>query len=225
MRNSRWGPVAPKRTATGPHRQYHRPRKAIPSGPQAFKYSGEGGLVLGWWDVAEGFMQAFLVVRGHPLRGCQLDVGDAAPGLTAVDHLALVSGVDRLKVDGRCGFQCRKRPGGIVQRRPQTRDPARPVLLAGGGELPPRGVPVAGPLQHQTTALPMPPFQPRKLRKDPHDRYAARSRLTTNPVSTTWGQGPTSPLRSVHLSQPRSASGYSPMQLINQIPLNQEWTN
>ena len=193
MRNSRWGPVAPKRTATGPHRQYHRPRKAIPSGPQAFKYSGEGGLVLGWWDVAEGFMQAFLVVRGHPLRGCQLDVGDAAPGLTAVDHLALVSGVDRLKVDGRCGFQCRKRPGGIVQRRPQTRDPARPVLLAGGGELPPRGVPVAGPLQHQTTALPMPPFQPRKLRKDPHDRYAARSRLTTNPVSTTWGQGPVTP--------------------------------
>ena len=101
------------------------------------------------------------------------------------------------------------------------------ILIHSDGqhELPPRGVPVAGPLQHQTTALPMPPFQPRKLRKDPHDRYAARSRLTTNPVSTTWGQGPTSPLRSVHLSQPRSASGYSPMQLINQIPLNQEWTN
>ena len=49
---------------------------------------------------------------------------------------------------------------------------------------------MAGPLQHQTTALPMPPFQPSDLRKDPDDRYAARSRLTTNPVSTTRGQGP-----------------------------------
>ena len=65
-------------------------------------------------------------------------------------------------------------------------------LLARRGDLPPRGVPMAGPLQHQTTALPMPPFQPRDLRKDPDDRYAARSRLTTNPVSTTWGQGPAS---------------------------------
>lgn len=33
----------------------------------------------------------------------------------------------------------------------------------------------------------MPPFQPRDLRKDPDDRYADRSRLTTNPVSTTEG--------------------------------------
>ena len=39
-------------------------------------------------------------------------------------------------------------------------------------------------------ALPMPLFQPRRLRKEPHKRYAARSRLTTNPVSTTPGQGP-----------------------------------
>ena len=66
-------------------------------------------------------------------------------------------------------------PGGIVQRHPQARDPARPVLLAGRGELPARGVPVAGPLQHQTTALPMPLFQSRDLRKGPDDRYAARS--------------------------------------------------
>ena len=44
--------------------------------------------------------------------------------------------------------------------------------------------------QHQTTPLPLPPIQPRHLRKDPHTDYAARSRLNINPVSTTWGQGP-----------------------------------
>ena len=51
--------------------------------------SSRAASVLGRWDVAEGFMQAFLAVPGHPLRGCQFDIGDAAPGLTAVDHLAL----------------------------------------------------------------------------------------------------------------------------------------
>ena len=49
---------------------------------------------------------------------------------------------------------------------------------------------LAGPLQHHTTTLPLPLLEPRRLRKDPHTRYAARSCLTTNPVSTTWGQGP-----------------------------------
>ncbi|MCX2934702.1 rhodanese-like domain-containing protein, partial [Mycobacterium sp. CVI_P3] len=33
-------------------------------------------------------------------------------------------------------------------------------------------------------------FQPRHLRKQPHIRYAATSGVTTNPVSTTPGQGP-----------------------------------
>ena len=42
-----------------------------------------------------------------------------------------------------------------------------------------------GALQHETTTLPLPLCQPRQLRKDPHTRYAARSRITTNPVSTT----------------------------------------
>lgn len=41
---------------------------------------GQGGLVFGWGEVAEGFVQAFLVVPGHPLSGCQLDLVDAAPG-------------------------------------------------------------------------------------------------------------------------------------------------
>src|SRR5580765_7535364 len=68
-------------------------------------------------------------------------------------------------------------------------------MLARRRDLPPRGLPLAGPLQHQTTPLPLPPFQPRHIRKDPHTRYAARSRLTTNPVSTTWGQGPGELLR------------------------------
>ena len=49
---------------------------------------------------------------------------------------------------------------------------------------------MAGALQHQTTALPLPSYQPLHLRKDPDTGYAARSRLTTNPVSTTSGQGP-----------------------------------
>lgn len=63
-------------------------------------------------------------------------------------------------------------------------------MLAGRGDLPPRGVPMAGPLQHHTTALPLPLFQPRRLREEPDNHYAARSCLTTNPVSTTWGARP-----------------------------------
>ena len=81
----------------------------------------------------------------------------------------------RHPVDGWRGVQCRQRPGGIVQRRPQTRDPPRPVLLARRGELPPRGVPLAGPLQHQTTALPVPLPDPHRLRDhqpQQHRRYA-----------------------------------------------------
>ena len=35
------GPVAPTATAAGPHRQYHRPRKARSHGPQASEYSHE----------------------------------------------------------------------------------------------------------------------------------------------------------------------------------------
>lgn len=88
------------------------------------------------------------------------------------------------------GVQRRQRARRIVSRHPQTRSPPEPRLLAGRGELPPGGLPMAGPLQHQTTTLPLPPFQPRHLRKDPDTHYAAQSRLTTNPVSTTWGQGP-----------------------------------
>ena len=44
-------------------------------------------------------------------------------------------------------------------------------------------------------ATPTAAIQPRRLRKDPHTRYAARSRITTNPVSTPgldpvwWTQG------------------------------------
>jgi hypothetical protein len=33
-------------------------------------------------------------------------------------------------------------------------------------------------------------LSPHQLRKDPDTRYAARSRITTNPVPTAWGQGP-----------------------------------
>jgi hypothetical protein len=57
---------------------------------------GEGCLVLGGWNVAEGFVQAFLVVPGDPFGGRQFDVVDAPPGFTAVDQLGLVGGVDRL---------------------------------------------------------------------------------------------------------------------------------
>lgn len=39
------------------------------------------------------------------------------------------------------------------------------------------------------------PVQPRQLRKDPHTGYAARSRLTTNPVSNNRGQGPLADVR------------------------------
>ena len=63
-------------------------------------------------------------------------------------------------------------------------------LLGRCCHLPPPGIPMAGPLQHRQTALPLPPFQPRHLRKEPDTRYAARSRLTTNPVSTTPGSRP-----------------------------------
>jgi hypothetical protein len=46
--------------------------------------------------VAEGFVQAFLVVPGHPFGGREFDVVDAPPGFTAVNQLDLVGGVDRL---------------------------------------------------------------------------------------------------------------------------------
>ena len=46
-----------------------------------------------WWDVAEGFVQAFLVVPGHPFGGREFDV-DASPRLAAVDQFGLVGGVD-----------------------------------------------------------------------------------------------------------------------------------
>lgn len=116
---------------------------------------------------------------------------------------------------------CRQRVGRIVQRDPQTRDYARPCLMAGRGDLPPRGLPLAGSLQHQTKTLSLPSFKPCDLRKDPDTGYAARSLLTTNPVSTTRGQGPSAcwpsqrirscpqstPPRSVGALRPRSSSG------------------
>ena len=43
------------------------------------------------------YVQAFLVVPGHPFGGRQFDVVDASPGLAAGDHQrSLVSGMDRL---------------------------------------------------------------------------------------------------------------------------------
>ena len=56
-------------------------------------------------------------------------------------------------VDGSGRDERRQRAGRVVQRHPQTRRPARPQLLARRGHLPPRGVPVAGPLQHPTPPL------------------------------------------------------------------------
>ena len=99
-------------------------------------------------------------------------------------------------VDGRGRNERGQRASRIVQRCPQTRSIAGQQLLGGRRHLPPGSVPVAGPLQHQTATLPLPLRQSHQLRKDPHTRYAARSRITTNPVSTTRGQGP-----AVHLAR------------------------
>jgi hypothetical protein len=46
--------------------------------------------------VAEGFVQAFLVVPGHPFGRREFDVVDASPGLAPGDQLGLVRRVDRL---------------------------------------------------------------------------------------------------------------------------------
>lgn len=73
---------------------------------------------------------------------------------------------------------------------------ARSSRTTGAGRmlrLPPRGLPVAGPLDRQQTTFVLPPSQPRQLRNHPHTRYAARSRLTPNPVSGHRGQGPAAP--------------------------------
>jgi hypothetical protein len=56
---------------------------------KAASYSAGGTL-------AEGFVQAFLVVPGHQFGSGQLDVVDALPRFTAVNQLGLVGGVDRL---------------------------------------------------------------------------------------------------------------------------------
>jgi hypothetical protein len=61
---------------------------------------------------------------------------------------------------GAVGTRAGKRAGRIVQRHPQTRSPPRPSLLARRDDMPPRSLPLARPLQHQMTALPLPSFQP-----------------------------------------------------------------
>lgn len=59
-----WGPVAPTTSATGPHRQYHWPRKAISSGFQTFKYSPEHGLV---WVITDCFERKLLDIGVHTI--------------------------------------------------------------------------------------------------------------------------------------------------------------
>jgi hypothetical protein len=44
-------------------------------------------------NVAEGFVQAFLVVPGHPFRGREFEVVGALPRLATIDQL-VVGGVD-----------------------------------------------------------------------------------------------------------------------------------
>jgi len=56
--------------------------------------AGEGGFVLGGWNIAEGFVQAFLVVPGHPFGRRKFDVIDASPRVAAVNQFGLVGGVD-----------------------------------------------------------------------------------------------------------------------------------
>lgn len=53
------------------------------------------GFVLGGWDVAEGLVDAVVVVPTDPGGESQFDLGAGEPGL-AVDQLLLEGGVDGL---------------------------------------------------------------------------------------------------------------------------------
>lgn len=71
------------------------------------------------------------------------------------------------------------RPTLLLQRHPQTRDPARRHLLARRAHLPPRDLPLGHPLQHPPTPLLVPPAGPQHLRTADRD-YSPASRLTNH---------------------------------------------
>lgn len=73
-------------------------------------------------------------------------------------------GVTRSRGSGR--HQRRQRRGRVVQRDPQTRNPAGRAQPARRPHRPPGGVSLDHPLQHGQTALPPRPAQPDGLRED-----------------------------------------------------------
>jgi len=91
---------------------------------------------------------------------------------------------------GKVG-SCRQCLGRVVQRLPETRDPARRRTLGQRPPSPTRGAPVDHPLQHLAQALLLPLPQPQRLREHHNDPYATTCRVTINRVSRIKGQGPT----------------------------------
>ncbi len=81
----------------------------------------------------------------------------------------------------------RQRPGRIVQRHLQTRNPARPTRVHRRTRSTPDLVPMAAPLQHRPPALPARTPIPEQLREQPPNNasYAGASRIT--PVSKIRG--------------------------------------
>ena len=75
---------------------------------------------------------------------------------TSKDYAKLCARPRRHPVDGCRGHAGRQRARRVVQRHPQTRGPPRRRLLARRAHLPPAGLQVADPLQHQAAPLLVP---------------------------------------------------------------------
>ena len=76
-----------------------------------------GALELGWWDVAEGGVEALGVEPVNPLQSRQFHVVDGSPWSSPADQLGLVEPVDRLRerVDAPICQDCAVRGSGSVE--------------------------------------------------------------------------------------------------------------
>ena len=147
---------------------------------------------LAGWAIAE-HMRTDLIVDA--LSAARDTRGSLAGAIFHSDHGAqytskafagLCAELGRHPVDGRGRHQRRQRAGRVVQRHPQTRDPARWARLARPGDVSARRVPLGDPLQHPPPSLPVRPAVPDHLRAATR-RYAAARRVIDHPVSTIRG--------------------------------------
>ncbi len=157
---------------------------------------------LAGWALA-GHMRTDLVTDA--LKTAAATRGSLAGAIFHSDHGSVYTSKDYAKLCSNLGVTQsmgahrvigRQRAGRVVQRRPQTRGPSRRRLLDRRAHLPPRGLQVAHPLQHQATPLLVPLPVADHLRDRRHS-YAANRRVITPRVQHP-GVGPIRPSRATH---------------------------